>query len=114
MKKFRRRNRIMEKTQKTEVYKQSKARYYKHANDKNVATYLVYADADEGHVFYESAKQNKVPAAVLKDMFIKGMTVVFSDSYYKPIEYSELSGVGTIVVHDGTSKKSFNSAEKVE
>ena len=104
----------MKKTQKTEVYKQSKARYYKHANDKNVATYLVYADADEGHVFYESAKQNKVPAAVLKDMFIKGMTVVFSDSYYKPIEYSELSGVGTIVVHDGTSKKSFSSAEKVE
>ena len=104
----------MEKTQTTAVYKPTKARYYKHANYKNVATYLVYADADEGHVFYESAKQNKVPAAVLKDMFIKGMTVVFSDSYYKPIEYSELSGVGTIVVHDGTSKKSFNSAEKVE
>ena len=104
---------MVEKTQKTETYNQAKARYYAHANDKNVATYLVYADADDGNVFYDAAKTKKVPAAILKDMFIKGMTVVFSDSYYKPIEYSELSGVGTIVVHDGTAKHSFNSSEHV-
>lgn len=88
------------------------AKVYKHADDKNVATYLIYSDGT--NVFYDSAKQHKVTLEDLKDFFLKGVVVKNDTGLFPPIAFKETDTEATITIHDGTSKTDLTSETKSE
>lgn len=89
---------------------------YQDAKDKNVAAIMVYADADDGHLFYDSEKSEKIALADLKDMFLKGMVVSLETDLFIPTTFAEESGAGKVTVFkdSGTAATIYNfySAEK--
>lgn len=81
------------------------------ADDKNVATVILYADKDDGNVFFDSAKKNGVSKDELANLFKKGVLVSLSGVLYMPISYKESSGAGVISVSDDGTAYVFYSKE---
>lgn len=87
---------------------------YAGSEEKYVKTVVVYADADDGHVFYDSAKSQKIDKADLLDLFLKGMVINLSGEYLKPVSYKDAGAhaVVTAVHEDSTVVAlNFHSAE---
>ena len=55
------------------------------ADDKNVATVILYADKDDGNEFFDAAKKNGVRKDELANLFKKGVLVSLSGTLYMPI-----------------------------
>lgn len=85
---------------------------YADANEKLVNTIVVYADADDGHLFVDEAKKTKLTKDAMKNLFLKGiLTIVLNDSYLKPTVY-KVSGKGaTVSVYNTDKVSTFKSAE---
>lgn len=84
---------------------------YDDAKDKNVATTVVYATAAEGYLCSDSAKQNKIAAADVKDLYYKGMIVDLAGELLTPIGL-KVSGSGVIVsTYQATKVVTFKSSE---
>ena len=84
---------------------------YDDSKDKNVATTMVYADSDAGHLFYDEKKTTKIPKNEVVDLYLKGMVIVLDGKYLSPI-VCENSGDGVqITSYDGTAAKTFKSSE---
>lgn len=69
---------------------------YANSEEKYLMNTVIYAAADEGKVFYDEANSVEIPKDELKDLFIKGMTIVLDSKYLKPIVYAETSGYGVV------------------
>lgn len=87
---------------------------YSDANEKYVKTTLAYADADDGELYFDEKKTTKIPKEDLRNLFLKGMTVVYSGEYLKPVSYKDAGTYGTVTaVHEDSAVAalSFHSAE---
>lgn len=86
-----------------------KERIYHDSDEKNTSGTIVYADADDGHVFWDSTKKQKIDKADLLNLFMKGMIVFLTDEYFKPVSYKEEGGAGKItVVHENSTAETLN------
>lgn len=56
---------------------------FNHADDKNVAAVLVYANSS-GNLFYDQAFEKAVPAEDCLNLFVKGVVCLKAGSYYIP------------------------------
>ena len=59
-------------------------RIFQDAVDKNVATVVIYADANKD-LFYDEAGTAAVPAADCLNLFAKGVVCKYLGTYYKPV-----------------------------
>lgn len=84
------------------------------ASDKNVATVILYADKDDGNVFFDAAKKKGVSKDELANLFKKGVLVNLSNVFYMPISYKETAGAGVISVSDDGTAHVFYSKEHSE
>ena len=87
---------------------------WNNADDKNVATVILYADKDDGNVFFDSVKKNGVSKDELANLFKKGVLVSLNNVLYMPISYKESSGAGVISVSDDGTAYVFYSKEHSE
>ena len=69
---------------------------FEQAKDKNVAAIKVYKKANDDYAYSDSGKTAKIKAAVLEDVFVKGMVVVDGDNTYVPVALNVDNGVATI------------------
>lgn len=69
---------------------------YEQAKDLHVATVMVYPDESKV-LFYDEALEVPVLTTELKDLFIKGMTIVVNEEEFEvPISYTPNTGVKTV------------------
>lgn len=82
---------------------------YGTANDKYVEAVVLYADADDGHLFYDKEHSaNKVPCSEAKDLFIKDLMVVVLDGkYYKPVSMTDNTTTVAINITSGESAEVY-------
>ena len=72
---------------------------YARSDEKFVKTTILYADSSKKLFYDKAAKTDKVMKADLTDLFLKGITVVMSDTYYAPVC---LKSTG-LIANDGTA-----------
>lgn len=75
-------------------------------DDKYVKTVVLYANSSKALFYDKEAKVDKVAKDDLKDLFLKGVVVFMSDTYYAPVC---LKSTG-LVAHDGTQAVTFTAA----
>ena len=69
------------------------------SDEKYTKTTLVYANSSKVLFYDAAAKTDKVLKTDLLDLFLKGVTIVDSGSYYNPVSYSSAG----LLVATGTS-----------
>lgn len=79
---------------------------YGKADEKYVKTVILYANSTDELFYDAAAKDNKVLAVDLEDLFLKGVTVKKENAYYKGICLK----TNNIIGHDGTAAKTFGLA----
>lgn len=84
---------------------------YNDAKDKNVSTVIVYGDSDNGYVYTDAKKQNKIAKDVLLDLYFKGMTVSYEGAYLTPVSYKDNTTDACIKVVGDSGNVTFYSAE---
>lgn len=62
---------------------------YARSDEKYTKTTVLYADSSKVLFYDAAAKTDKVMKTDLLDLFLKGVTIVDSGSYHKPVSYSE-------------------------
>lgn len=82
---------------------------YGTANEKYVRAVVLYADADDGHLFYDKEHStNKVPYSEAKNLFIKGMmVVVLEGKFYKPVSMTDNTTTVAINLTSGESAEVY-------
>lgn len=89
---------------------------YAKSEEKFVKTTIVYADADDGHLFWDEAKSVKMTKDEVLDLFLKGMTIKHETTHYRPTSYSETGGYSVVTVmsdsSDTATPLTFHSKEK--
>lgn len=83
-----------------------KENVYAKAEEKFVKTTILYANSTDKLFYDAAAKDDKVLAADLTDLFLKGVTVKKDNVYYKGICLKS----NQIIGHDGTDQKAFGLA----
>lgn len=85
---------------------------------KFVKKTILYADADDGNVFYEKEHTTKVDKEDLFKFYLFGLVIVLDEEYLIPVAYKETGSYGTVTcVHDSAETATpvnFNSSEKTE
>lgn len=70
---------------------------YLDANDKNVATFMIYKKASQSKAYADAACTIQLTTGQLKDAFIKGATIKLDDgSLVTPIKYAESDSIGSV------------------
>lgn len=72
---------------------------YARVDEKFVKTTILYADSTKKLFYDKEAKIDKVMKADLTDLFLKGVTVFMTDTYYTPVC---LKTTG-LIANDGTT-----------
>lgn len=87
-------------------------KHYANSEEKYLKSVVIYADADDGHLFSDSAKSVKLTKDEVMNLFMKGMMVIaYSDEYYHPAHLKLDSGAALVTVMNDTGNLSFYSAE---
>lgn len=81
-------------------------------DEKFVKTTVVYADADDGHVFEDAKKTTKIDKDTLLRLFQTGMVIMLGTEYFIPVHYKVTGAYAQVDVWDDTASKTFFSAEK--
>lgn len=78
---------------------------YEKYDDLHVVATRVYAKANDAYVYADAGTTVKIEAAVLNDIFVKGMIIVAATVEYKPTSFVLSEGVGTVtyVTADATT-----------
>lgn len=78
---------------------------YENYDDQHVVTTYLYAKAADAYAYTDAAKTVKISAVALKDLFLKGATIIDGTTEYAPTSYVVADGVATItyVKADGTT-----------
>lgn len=79
---------------------------YAKSDEKFVKTVILYADGSDKLFYDAAAKVDKVATADLKDLFLKGVTIMKDSVYYSGICLK----TNTIIGYDGTTAKTFKPA----
>lgn len=92
---------------------------FSNSEEKYLKSVVLYADADDGHVFYEEEHTNKVPESELFRLFsIGGLIVVLDEEWLIPVAYKKTGSYGTVTcIHDSAETATpvnFNSKEQGE
>lgn len=87
---------------------------YAKYDEKFVKTTIVYADADDGHVFEDAGKKTKIDKDTLLRLFQTGMVIMLGNEYFKPIHYKVTSNYAQVDVYDDAGSKTFFSSEKAD
>lgn len=87
------------------------------AEEKLLKSTVLYADADDGNLFYDSEKTNGVDKDTVKNLFVKGlMTIDLSGELFKPTTLKDNTTYVTVTVvkDSGTAATmlNFNSIEE--
>lgn len=80
---------------------------YARANEKYTKTTKLYADSFKVLFYDAEATTNKVLKDDLLDLFLKGITIVDGETYYKPTSYSAagvVSGENTYTGSDAATE----------
>ena len=86
-------------------------RMYFDANDKNIATFVVYGDTETDKLYTDTAKTVEATTAEVEDAFMKNLlTVVVGDDTFKPVKYS--GGVVTVVDYASSAVTALEFATK--
>lgn len=82
---------------------------YAGSEEKYVMSVVVYADKDDGNLFYDAEKKEGIAKDELLDLYLKGMTIFLSDEYLKPVAYKESAGAGMVTaIHENSSVAALN------
>lgn len=87
-------------------------RFYGTFDDKLAKTTLVYGDADNGNLFLDKTHKTKLTFDEVLALFLVGMTVVYDNGYYNPVQCKDSGTTMDVVVYDGTIKLTFKSDVK--
>lgn len=87
---------------------------YANSGEQFVKTVLIYGDADDGHAFYDKTKKVKIPKSELFELFMKGVTAVVSDQYYKAVSYKDNGADANIILAGDGADIVLYSAEHGE
>lgn len=71
-------------------------RFFKRAEDKNVALRLVYLKAADSKLYYDfdgTTYKNEVPSKDLKNLFVQGVAVDNGTGIYAATGYDETNGI---------------------
>lgn len=80
-----------------------------------VKAFMLYADADDGNLFFDSAHKNGVTKDQLFELFAKGIVIKLDEEYFKPVHYKVTGSYAQVDVYDDTAaSKTFFSKEKTE
>lgn len=71
-------------------------RIYEQAKDQHVVAVKVYVKANDAYAYSNSGKTTKITAAVLQDMFNKGMIIIDGGNTYIPVKLNVTSGVAVV------------------
>lgn len=80
---------------------------YATADEKFVKALVLYADSSKALFYDKEANVDKVMKADLQDLFLKGVVVFMTDTYYKPVC---LNSTGLIANDGTTSAVTFTAA----
>lgn len=58
---------------------------YAKVDEKYVKTVVLYANSSKALFYDKAAKTDKVKEAELKELFLKGVAVVYNNDHYKPV-----------------------------
>mgnify|MGYP000316630723 CR=1 FL=1 len=83
-----------------------KNKIYARADEKFVKAVVLYANSTDKLFYDEAAKTDKVVAADLTDLFLKGVVIKKDNVYYRGICLK----TNQIIGHDGTDQKTFGLA----
>ena len=89
---------------------------YQDANDKNVASYIIYKKVSQTKAYADSACTTQLTTAQLKDAYLKGAVIKLDDgAFVKPIKYDETSSIGSVyyIKPNGTTATSADIASLV-
>ena len=75
-------------------------------DEKYVKAVILYANSSKALFYDKEAKVDKVAKADLNDLFLNGVVVLMTDTYYTPVC---LKSTG-LVAHDGTQAVTFTAA----
>lgn len=89
----------------------SKNVVYAKSEEKYAKAVVIYADADDGHVFYDAGKSVKIPKAELENLFMKRCLVHYNNAYHAPARFKDNGADASVVIVDDTSNYTFYSAE---
>lgn len=78
---------------------QKKENIYARVDEKNVKTVMLYANSSKALFYDAEAKTDKVKAAELQNLFVKGCVISQSGKLYKPVCFTSAG----LIVCDGTS-----------
>ena len=84
-------------------------RIFHHDDTMYEAGTKVYVKSD-GYAYLEESFKTKVPADVLKDLFVRGLIIVDGGVMYKPISFKVASKVG-IVTYAKTNSTTSTQAD---
>lgn len=69
---------------------------YEQGKDLHVRGTYIYAKTGDSYAYLNSGKTEKIDAATLKDLFLKGAVIVDGDVQYKPVSFGIASTVGSV------------------
>ena len=69
---------------------------YEQGKDLHVRGTYIYAKTGDSYAYLNSGKTEKINAATLKDLFLKGAVIVDGDVQYKPVSLSVSNDVATL------------------
>lgn len=69
------------------------------ADEKYAKALMIYADSSKVLFYDEAAKTDKVAAADLKELFVKGVVISQNNKLYKPVCYTSAG----LIACDGTT-----------
>lgn len=84
---------------------------YPDADEKLVSAVVLYADADDGNVFFDEEQTQGVSKDELFNLYVKNLAVVLLDNeYFKPVTYAVESTAGkiTCLKDSGTAATMLN------
>lgn len=84
---------------------------YNTADEKNVKTVILYADADDGHLFLDEKKTEKIDKDLLFELYLLGCTILYNSEYFRPVSYKLDSDAAVVTVVSDTGNYSFYSEE---
>lgn len=84
-------------------------------DEQFVKAFMLYAEADDGNLFFDEAHKNGVSKDQLFELFAKGIVIKLDDAYFKPVHYKVTGSYAQVDVYDDTAaSKTFFSSEKTE